>query len=147
MPEANDPDGSAAPAPSFHNPPGMMAPLGHYPHLAVVPAGARLLVLAGQTGHAADGSLPDSVDSHYRNALVNVLAILASQGAGPRHIVKLNTLAHRACQAGRCKGSAHRPARRGSADFDAWLSAPPCPACHEGRNRGLGRCAGLTGCH
>jgi len=91
MPEANDPDGSAAPAPSFHNPPGVMAPLGHYPHLAVVPAGARLLVLAGQTGHAADGSLPDSVDSHYRNALVNVLAILASQGAGPRHIVKLNT--------------------------------------------------------
>jgi hypothetical protein len=38
-------------------PQGVAPPLGAYSHLAIVPGGARLLVLAGQTGHATDGSL------------------------------------------------------------------------------------------
>jgi enamine deaminase RidA (YjgF/YER057c/UK114 family) len=75
----------------FTNPPAVAPPLGHYSHLAVVPAGARLLVLAGQTGHAPDGSLPESAEAQYRGALSYLLAILASEGAGPGHIVKLNT--------------------------------------------------------
>jgi 2-iminobutanoate/2-iminopropanoate deaminase len=74
----------------FSNPPGVMAPLGRYSHLAVVPPGMRLLVLAGQTGHAPDGSLPADPAAQFRNALTNILTILASEGAGSADIIKLN---------------------------------------------------------
>lgn len=75
----------------FSTPFGVAAPLGGYSHLATVPLGMKLLVLAGQTGHAVDGSLPDDPIAQYRNALNNVLGILASADAGPAHIIKINT--------------------------------------------------------
>lgn len=73
------------------NPPGVAPPLARYSHLVLVPPGMSLLVLAGQTGHARDGDLPGTVVDQYRNALANVVTILASQGLGPDSIVKLNT--------------------------------------------------------
>ena len=75
----------------FINPAGVAPPLGRYSHLVVVPPGARLLVLAGQTGHAPDGNLPADAGEQWVNAMHNIKAILASQGAGMADIVKLNT--------------------------------------------------------
>lgn len=51
----------------------------------------KLLILAGQTGHAVDGSLPADAAEQFRNALTNVVGILKSAGAGPKDIIKINT--------------------------------------------------------
>lgn len=73
------------------NPDGVAAPIGSYSHLAVVSAGTDLLYLAGQVGMTRDGNVPEDATEQYVQALKNVMAILASEGCGPRHIVKLNT--------------------------------------------------------
>ena len=72
------------------NPPSIAPPVGRYSHLAVIPAGSDILVLAGQVGVDADGTLPDSVDAQFQNALSNALAILRSEGLGAEALVKVN---------------------------------------------------------
>lgn len=72
------------------NPPGVAAPVGQYSHLAVVPAGSELLVLAGQIGLDADGALPDAADAQFRNALANVAALLKHAGSGADRVIKAN---------------------------------------------------------
>jgi 2-iminobutanoate/2-iminopropanoate deaminase len=77
---------------SFTTPAGVAAPIGGgYSHLVTVPPGMKILMLAGQTGHAADGSLPADAAAQFRNALTNVVGILKSAGAGPKDIIKINT--------------------------------------------------------
>ena len=73
----------------FLNPQGVAKPVAYYSHLAVVPAGYRQLVLAGQVGNRLDGSFPDSLDEQFEQALVNMMAVLSSQGATARDVVKL----------------------------------------------------------
>lgn len=75
----------------FADPPQVAVPLGAYSHLAVVPAGMELLFLAGQVGMTPDGQLSDWPEEQFRQALRNIVAILASEGCGPRNIVRLNT--------------------------------------------------------
>jgi 2-iminobutanoate/2-iminopropanoate deaminase len=75
----------------FDNPPGLAAPVGPYSHVAIVPPGSELVVLAGQIGADPAGVLPNDPAQQYRNALANVLAALKAQGLGPEHIIKLNT--------------------------------------------------------
>ena len=72
------------------NPPEVAPPVGDYCHLAVVPAGSDLLVLAGQVGVDRSGALPAEVDAQLRNALANALAILSSEGLGPDAVIKVN---------------------------------------------------------
>lgn len=71
------------------NPETVAPPIGVYSHVAVVPAGTRLLFLAGQIGKRLDGTLAATVEEQCVQALENVRLILASQGAKPEHIVKL----------------------------------------------------------
>jgi len=71
------------------NPETVAPPIGDYSHVAVVPAGMRMLFVAGQIGNRPDGSLPARVEEQCVQALENVRLILASQGAKPEHIVKL----------------------------------------------------------
>jgi enamine deaminase RidA (YjgF/YER057c/UK114 family) len=71
------------------NPPAVAKPVAAYSHVAEVPAGTRMLFLAGQVGNRADGSLPESVDDQAVQALENIRLILAAEGAGPQDIVKL----------------------------------------------------------
>ncbi len=77
--------------PTFINPDNVAPPVGAYSHVATAPAGARLMAFAGQVGNAPDGSVPDSPEQQYENALNNIVALLESQGATPAHLVKLNT--------------------------------------------------------
>lgn len=77
--------------PTFANPDTVAPPIGAYSHVAIVPSGAELIAFAGQVGNAPDGSVPSSPEAQYENALRNIVALLESQGAGPQHLVKLNT--------------------------------------------------------
>jgi 2-iminobutanoate/2-iminopropanoate deaminase len=79
----------SAPVVTYRNPASVPPPIGRYSHVAVVPAGADLLVFAGQVGKRADGTTPTTVEAQYKQALRNVVALLASEGAGPRHLVRI----------------------------------------------------------
>ncbi len=59
--------------------------------MAVIPSRFRLIVLAGQVGMRADGSVAQGFARQFELALENILTLLGSQGAGPEHVVKLNT--------------------------------------------------------
>jgi 2-iminobutanoate/2-iminopropanoate deaminase len=74
----------------FENPTGMAPPVGAYSHVAIVPAGSELVVLAGQIGADPAGTLPTDPARQFRNALTNVLTALKAQGLGPEQIIKLN---------------------------------------------------------
>lgn len=75
------------------NPDGVAPPIGKYSHLAQVPAGHELVIIAGQVGTLPDGALagPDA-ESQTRAALANIEKLLDSIGAEPRHLVKLFTM-------------------------------------------------------
>jgi enamine deaminase RidA (YjgF/YER057c/UK114 family) len=75
------------------DPPGVAKPVAAYSHVAEVPAGTRLLFLAGQVGNRVDGSLPASIEEQAAQAFDNIRTILASQGARPDHIVKMTIYA------------------------------------------------------
>jgi enamine deaminase RidA (YjgF/YER057c/UK114 family) len=72
----------------FINPDGMMAPVG-FSHVAVAAAG-RLVFLAGQTAHQADGTVAGStMAQQFAAAIANVAAALAAAGATPADVVSL----------------------------------------------------------
>ena len=56
----------------FVDPPNGPPPAASYRHLAVVPAGRRLLVLAGQIGNLSDGTIVEGLEAQYEQALVNI---------------------------------------------------------------------------
>ena len=72
----------------FVNPEGMMPPVG-FSHVAVAAPG-RLVFLAGQTAHQADGSLAGSTMSEqFAAAAANVGAALSAAGATPADVVSM----------------------------------------------------------
>ena len=73
----------------FINPDGLSKPVAYYSHLAVVPAGYKQLILAGQVGNRIDGSFPEALDEQFEQAIANVLTVLDSQGATGRDVVKV----------------------------------------------------------
>jgi 2-iminobutanoate/2-iminopropanoate deaminase len=81
----------ASPPVRFSNPSTVAPPIGAYSHVAVVAPGTELLYVAGQVGLKLDGSLPDSPEEQFTQALTNVVAILKAEGATPADIIKLNT--------------------------------------------------------
>lgn len=62
-------------------------PFSRYSQAVEVAAGSRLVFVSGQVGARADGTLPESEEAEHKQAWDNVLAILASEGLGPRDIV------------------------------------------------------------
>ena len=73
----------------FVNPDGLAKPVAYYSHLAVVPSGYKQLILAGQVGNRIDGSFPETLDEQFEQAIANILAILKSQAATGRDVVKV----------------------------------------------------------
>lgn len=73
-----------------HSPSGLAAVQG-FVHGMEVPAGARMLFVAGQVGWRADGSLESGVEAQCERAFANVFAVLESAGMGPSDIVRLNS--------------------------------------------------------
>ena len=64
-------------------------PAASYRHLAVVPAGRRLLVLAGQIGNLSDGTIVEGLEAQYEQALVNINTIVASEGGTSEDIARI----------------------------------------------------------
>ena len=64
------------------------APLGAYSHTAKVPAGSDWLVVAGQVGIDAGGTLASGARDQAAQAFRNIVAGLAAHGMDPGDIVK-----------------------------------------------------------
>jgi enamine deaminase RidA (YjgF/YER057c/UK114 family) len=74
---------------TFLNPEGMSPPVG-FSHVAVTAPG-RLVFVAGQTAHQADGTLAGStLPEQFAAAAENVAAALAAAGATPADVVQLH---------------------------------------------------------
>jgi enamine deaminase RidA (YjgF/YER057c/UK114 family) len=72
----------------FVNPDDMMPPVG-FSHVAVAAPG-RLVFLAGQTAHQADGALAGStMAEQFAAAAANVASALAAAGATPADVVSM----------------------------------------------------------
>ena len=75
------------------NPPGLYDPAPNgYSHLAIVPPGSRLVLVAGQGGETAEGGLPPDYASQVRQALSNMRVALAAAGAEVTHVARLLVL-------------------------------------------------------
>ena len=74
------------------NPPSLPRPSG-FSH-AVVTTGGRLVFLAGQIAHGADGAIVgDTVVAQFEQALANVLEALRAAGGAPEHLASLTIYA------------------------------------------------------
>ena len=73
----------------FVDPPNGPPPAASYRHLAVVPAGRRLLVLAGQIGNLSDGTIVEGLEAQFEQALVNINTIVASEGGTSEDIARI----------------------------------------------------------
>ncbi|WP_020660084.1 RidA family protein [Amycolatopsis benzoatilytica] len=72
------------------NPDGVGAPVGRYSHVAQVPAGHELVIVAGQIGVRPDGELAGpGAEAQTREVLANIERVLAAAGARPEHLVKV----------------------------------------------------------
>lgn len=74
------------------NPDSIRAPGGHYSHVARVPAGAQLIVVAGQVGIGLDDSArAGDFDEQCAQAFANVGAALEAAGAGWSNVIQTMT--------------------------------------------------------
>jgi enamine deaminase RidA (YjgF/YER057c/UK114 family) len=69
------------------NPDSLSAPRG-FSHV-VVPAQGRTIYVAGETGHARDGTIAEDLVEQFSVACQNVVTALAAADADPQHIVSL----------------------------------------------------------
>jgi enamine deaminase RidA (YjgF/YER057c/UK114 family) len=73
------------------NPAASAPPVGAYSHGIEVPAGARLLFVAGQIATAPDGTLPADFAAQAEQAWRNVEAVLAASGMAVDDLVKITS--------------------------------------------------------
>lgn len=71
------------------NPEGMPPPAANYSHAALV-HGGRILLVSGQVGVRADGTMPPGFAEQCEIAWGNVEHILKSQGGGLASIARVN---------------------------------------------------------
>lgn len=77
----------------FINPDGLYDPRPNaYSHLAVFPAGWRIILPAGQGGENSKGELPPDFATQLHQALRNTEIVLAAAGATMSDIAKFNLL-------------------------------------------------------
>ena len=75
----------------YSNPANVRPPGANYHHSVEVPAGSRLLYVAGQTGLADDDTIPDDIESQAEIAFANIVKILEASGFGLRDVVFMKT--------------------------------------------------------
>jgi enamine deaminase RidA (YjgF/YER057c/UK114 family) len=81
---------SRSSAATFSNPPGLVDPTRfHFSQMAVVEPGARMILLAGQGGFAADGTVSSGFEDQARQVFRNIAIALDSAGAKIEDIVRL----------------------------------------------------------
>lgn len=70
------------------NPDTVRPPAGTYSHVARVPAGASLVVIAGQVGIGPDGTLEHDFDGQCTQVFANLEAALKAAGAGWANVIQ-----------------------------------------------------------
>ena len=75
----------------YHNPGTVAQPTVNYSLGVEVPAGARLLVTAGQIARNPDGTIADGIAAQVERTLQNLLEVLDAAGMGPENLVKMTT--------------------------------------------------------
>ena len=73
---------------TFSNPSSVHSTGGRYAHGALVQGATRRLVISGQVGIAADGTVAESGEAQVRQALENLRAVLEANGMGVANVVK-----------------------------------------------------------
>jgi enamine deaminase RidA (YjgF/YER057c/UK114 family) len=73
------------------NPDSVRAPAGTYSHVARVPAGASLVVIAGQVGVGPDGRLEPDFAGQCERVFANLGAALEAAGAGWASVIQTMT--------------------------------------------------------
>ena len=96
----------------FFNSSKIAAPQAQYTMGCEIPAGARTVVLSGQIGQKADGTVPEDVVAQAEAAWDNIAALLAEAGMGMGDIVMTRTYVTK--PENYAKVSAVRNARLGS---------------------------------
>lgn len=71
------------------NPQTVHPPIATYSHVVCVPQTARRVVFAGQVGVRLDGSIVDDAEGQVVQVVTNLNALLAHQGLGAAHIVRM----------------------------------------------------------
>jgi 2-iminobutanoate/2-iminopropanoate deaminase len=72
------------------SPSSIRPPLANYSHGIAVPAGHRLVFVAGQLGIAPDESLPEGSEAQADICFANIAAILAEDGMTLANVVRLS---------------------------------------------------------
>lgn len=75
------------------NPEGL-ADSSHYGYaqITVVPAGTKLVYIAGQLGEDASGRFPNDFEGQLKQAFANLRTALEAVGATPEQVVKITVL-------------------------------------------------------
>ena len=73
------------------NPDTVRPPGGNYTHSIEVDPGSRFLYVAGQTGVAPDGTVPDGIEAQAEIVFDNIEKVLAASGYGLEDVVFLKT--------------------------------------------------------
>jgi enamine deaminase RidA (YjgF/YER057c/UK114 family) len=74
----------------FRNPQDIHEPVGSYTHQIEVRGNERLLVISGQVGMKADGTVPEDPIEQIELAFENVLHNLHAAGMDIRDLIKVN---------------------------------------------------------
>ncbi len=72
------------------SPAGAPQPASRYSQLVSVEPHRRWVYLSGQIGVTPEGVLPDSAEGQMKQTWANLLALLAAEGLGPEHLVRIN---------------------------------------------------------
>ena len=72
------------------SPASIRPPLANYSHGIAVPAGHRLVFVAGQLGIAPDETIPDGSEAQADLCFANIAAILAEDGMTMANVVRLS---------------------------------------------------------
>ena len=73
----------------FRNPQNIFAPLGGYSHQVEITGNERMLILSGQIGMRADGTVPEDALEQIDVALENIFRNLQAANMGVKDLVKL----------------------------------------------------------
>ncbi len=77
----------------FINPKGLYDPAPNgYSHLAMYPAGWRIVLASGQGGETEDETLSDDFRTQFKQALANTETVLAAAGAKMLDVAKVTLL-------------------------------------------------------
>ena len=70
------------------SPEGIAPPASRFSHGALVPGGARRLIISGQVGIDPDGTLAEGLEAQMERCWLNLFAVLESAGMTKRDLVK-----------------------------------------------------------